>query len=94
MLYGGILVGFGASAVAISLAELASMYVLPPPSPSSAYLYHSDPTVGAQYRWSAHLAPRAPRFWGLLQGALVLPRPAAALGNRTLSLPTYTLLTR
>lgn len=27
-----------------------------------------DPTVGAQYRWSANFAPFAPRFWGLLQG--------------------------
>jgi choline transport protein len=27
-----------------------------------------DPTVGAQYRWSANFAPTAPRFWGLLQG--------------------------
>lgn len=29
---------------------------------------HSDPIVGAQYRWSARFAPFAPRFWGLIQG--------------------------
>jgi hypothetical protein len=51
--YGSILAGIGACAVGFSLAELASI----------------DPTVGAQYRWSANLAPAAPRFWGLLQGA-------------------------
>ncbi|KAI4910349.1 hypothetical protein J4E90_007784 [Alternaria incomplexa] len=50
--YGSILAGIGACAVGFSLAELASI----------------DPTVGAQYRWSANLAPAAPRFWGLLQG--------------------------
>jgi hypothetical protein len=27
-----------------------------------------DPVVGAQYRWSYHFAPSAPRFWGLVQG--------------------------
>jgi amino acid permease len=52
MVYGCILVAFGANAVSISLAEMASI----------------DPTVGAQYRWSANFAPFAPRFWGLLQG--------------------------
>ncbi|OAL02849.1 amino acid transporter [Phaeosphaeriaceae sp. SRC1lsM3a] len=50
--YGSLLAGAGACAVGFSLAELASI----------------DPTVGAQYRWSANLAPAAPRFWGLLQG--------------------------
>ncbi|KAF2666911.1 amino acid transporter [Microthyrium microscopicum] len=52
MVYGGIFAGFGASFVALSLAEMASM----------------DPTVGAQYRWSARFARSAPRFWGLIQG--------------------------
>ncbi|OHF02952.1 LPXTG-domain-containing protein [Colletotrichum orchidophilum] len=52
MFYGSILAGFGACSVGFSLAELASI----------------DPTVGAQYRWSANLAPGANRFWGLLQG--------------------------
>ncbi|EQB55733.1 LPXTG-domain-containing protein [Colletotrichum gloeosporioides Cg-14] len=52
MFYGSILAGFGACAIGFSLAELASI----------------DPTVGAQYRWSANLAPCANRFWGLLQG--------------------------
>ncbi|KAF2014283.1 putative amino acid permease [Aaosphaeria arxii CBS 175.79] len=52
MFYGSILAGVGCTAVGCSLAELASI----------------DPTVGAQYRWSANLAPSAPRFWGLIQG--------------------------
>ncbi|KAK1673623.1 amino acid/polyamine transporter I [Colletotrichum godetiae] len=52
MFYGSILAGVGACAIGFSLAELASI----------------DPTVGAQYRWSANLAPGANRFWGLLQG--------------------------
>ncbi|KAH7072139.1 amino acid/polyamine transporter I [Paraphoma chrysanthemicola] len=50
--YGSLLAGSGACAVGFSLAELASI----------------DPTVGAQYRWSANFAPAAPRFWGLMQG--------------------------
>ncbi|KAH8725649.1 amino acid/polyamine transporter I [Phaeosphaeriaceae sp. PMI808] len=50
--YGSLLAGCGACAVGFSLAELASI----------------DPTVGAQYRWSANFAPAAPRFFGLLQG--------------------------
>ncbi|KAF6794992.1 LPXTG-domain-containing protein, partial [Colletotrichum musicola] len=49
---GSILAGLGACAVGLSLAELASI----------------DPTVGAQFRWSANLAPAANRFWGLMQG--------------------------
>lgn len=56
MVYGGILAGFGATAVAMSLGEMASM----------------DPTVGAQYRWSANFAPAFPRFWGLIQGWLTV----------------------
>jgi choline transport protein len=36
----------------MSLAEMASM----------------DPTVGAQYRWSAAFAPKWNRFFGLMQG--------------------------
>lgn len=56
MLYGCLFVGSGGTAVAFSLAELASI----------------DPTVGAQYRWSASLAPFAPRFFGLLQGWLTI----------------------
>ncbi|KAF2192733.1 amino acid transporter [Zopfia rhizophila CBS 207.26] len=52
IVYGSILAGFGTSLVAISLAEMASM----------------DPTVGAQYRWSAAFAPRWNRFFGLMQG--------------------------
>jgi choline transport protein len=52
MIYGSLLAGFGATFVGLSFAELAAI----------------DPTVGAQYRWSANLAPFAPRFWGLFQG--------------------------
>jgi hypothetical protein len=33
---------------------------------------HRDPTVGAQYRWSAKFAPKYPRFFGLLQGKSLL----------------------
>ncbi|KAF2404832.1 amino acid transporter [Trichodelitschia bisporula] len=56
MVYGCILVMFGATAVAASLSELASI----------------DPTVGAQYRWSANLSPWAPKFFGLLQGWITI----------------------
>ncbi|KAF2092918.1 amino acid transporter [Rhizodiscina lignyota] len=52
MVYGSIIASIGMTAVAASLAELASI----------------DPTVGAQYRWSAAYAPFAPKFWGLIQG--------------------------
>jgi choline transport protein len=56
LVYGGILTGAGAVLVALSLAEMASI----------------DPVVGAQYRWSAKLAPKWPRFWGLIQGWLTI----------------------
>jgi choline transport protein len=52
IVYGTIFAGIGTTLVAMSLAEMASM----------------DPTVGAQYRWSAAFAPRWPRFFGLMQG--------------------------
>ncbi|RMY16402.1 hypothetical protein D0868_00336 [Hortaea werneckii] len=56
LVYGCILSTFGSAAMAATLGELASM----------------KPCVGAQYRWSALLAPRGtnPRFWGYLQGWL------------------------
>jgi choline transport protein len=68
--YGSLLAGAGACAVGFSLAELASMYVLHSYWVTLARVFDNnrDPTVGAQYRWSANLAPAAPRFWGLLQG--------------------------
>jgi len=76
MVYGAILGAFGATAIALSLGEMASMYV--------TYIHwsitsidlsmFSDPLVGAQYRWSANFAPFAPRFWGLLQGRTETPR--------------------
>ena len=40
--------------------------------PGAHFPFSSDPMVGAQYRWSAHFAPCAPRFWGLLQGWLTV----------------------
>lgn len=52
MVYGALIASIGMIAVAASLAELAAV----------------DPTVGAQYRWSAAYAPFAPKFWGLIQG--------------------------
>ncbi|PSN70490.1 hypothetical protein BS50DRAFT_585901 [Corynespora cassiicola Philippines] len=52
IVYGSIFAGVGTMLVAASLAEMASM----------------DPTVGAQYRWSAAFAPRWNCFFGLIQG--------------------------
>lgn len=52
LVYGTILSIVGHTAIAMSLGEMASM----------------DPTVGAQYRWSAKFAKRWPEFWGLMQG--------------------------
>ncbi|KAH6065180.1 hypothetical protein HBI67_124890 [Parastagonospora nodorum] len=50
--YGSIFSGIGTTLIALSLAEMASM----------------DPTVGAQYRWTATFAPKYKRFFGLMQG--------------------------
>ncbi|KAH7125504.1 amino acid/polyamine transporter I [Dendryphion nanum] len=52
IVYGAIIAGIGSTLVASALGEMASM----------------DPTVGAQYRWSARFAQRAPEFWGFIQG--------------------------
>lgn len=55
LVYGTLLCWFGNLAVATSMAEMASI----------------NPTVGAQYRWSALYAPKGfgpPAFWGLIQG--------------------------
>ncbi|KAF2847928.1 amino acid transporter [Plenodomus tracheiphilus IPT5] len=52
LVYGSIIAGIGSTLVATALGEMASM----------------DPTVGAQYRWSARFAPFAPEFWGFIQG--------------------------
>ncbi|KAK4546655.1 hypothetical protein LTR36_001873 [Oleoguttula mirabilis] len=56
LVYGCILSTFGSAAMAATLGEMASM----------------KPCVGAQYRWTAMLAPRGtnPRFWGYMQGWL------------------------
>jgi choline transport protein len=58
LVYGMILSIFGSTAMAATLAELASI----------------RPCVGAQYRWTAMLAPRGtdPRFWGFIQGYLTV----------------------
>ncbi|KAF9701300.1 hypothetical protein EKO04_000141 [Ascochyta lentis] len=52
LVYGSFIAGIGSVLVATALGEMASM----------------DPTVGAQYRWSARFAPFAPEFWGFIQG--------------------------
>ena len=52
IVYGSIFAWVGTMLVALSLAEISSM----------------DPTVGAQYRWSAAFAPIWNRFFGLMQG--------------------------
>lgn len=52
LVWGVVFASFGHVAVALSLGEMASM----------------DPTVGAQYRWSARFARKWPEFWGLMQG--------------------------
>src|SRR5215472_9256711 len=62
MVYGCILVSFGGSAVAFSLAEMASMYVEPFACKTmfktqSSLTSYRDPVVGAQYRWSMKFAP-------------------------------------
>ncbi|ERF75937.1 hypothetical protein EPUS_01303 [Endocarpon pusillum Z07020] len=58
LVYGMILSAVGSAALAASLGEMASI----------------DPTVGAQYRWTALYAPRvmSPAFWSLLQGWLTV----------------------
>jgi amino acid transporter len=56
MIYGSIFAGIGTTLVAVSMAEMASM----------------DPTVGAQYRWSARFAPKYNEFFGLMQGWLTV----------------------
>jgi choline transport protein len=55
LVYGAIFAWIGTTALAASLAEMASI----------------TPVVGAQYRWTALYAPprlMSPAFWGLLQG--------------------------
>jgi len=52
LVWGSMIAGVGSTLVATALGEMASM----------------DPTVGAQYRWSARFAPFAPEFWGFIQG--------------------------
>src|SRR5262249_4412239 len=64
--FGCILVGFGGTAVAFSMEEMASMYAgLMSTIRPSLLTSCRDPVIGAQYRWSANFAPFAPRFLGL-----------------------------
>lgn len=53
LVYGFVVAFCGTLAMTASFAELASIV----------------PVAGAQYHWSADLAPFAPAFWGLIQGA-------------------------
>lgn len=55
LVWGMLIAWIGSTAMAVSLAEMASM----------------NPTVGAQYRWTSMFAPpgvMSRAFWGLLQG--------------------------
>ncbi|KAF2742083.1 amino acid transporter [Sporormia fimetaria CBS 119925] len=67
VVWGTIISMVGHTLVSSSLAEMASM----------------DPTVGAQYRWSARFARRFPEFWGFVQGWITtfawIVSPAAGL---------------
>ncbi|KAF2747896.1 amino acid transporter [Sporormia fimetaria CBS 119925] len=65
LVWGVLISGAGHLFTVFSLAEMASM----------------DPTVGAQYRWSARFARSNPEFWGFVQGWVTtfawLVQPAA-----------------
>ena len=52
---------FGRDGFHVSVSSIASLR-------AQVLSCHSDPVVGAQYRWSAQFAPIWPRFWGLFQG--------------------------
>src|SRR5438034_455589 len=68
LVYGSIFATVGATAIVLSLAEMASMYVATSVGGSTQLTRTRDPVVGAQYGWSAALAPRNPEFWSLIQG--------------------------
>jgi len=40
---------------------------------SNTHWCNRDPTVGAQYRWSARFAQRGAKLWGFMQGMLLVP---------------------
>jgi choline transport protein len=70
LVYGQLIAWFGSLAIALSISEMASI----------------NPTVGAQYRWTALYAPpelMSPAFWGLLQGWIIvfalISTPASAV---------------
>lgn len=85
--WGMLIASVGATTIALSLAEMASI----------------TPVVGAQYRWSGLYAPRfmTPAFWSLIQGwlttfawiafltATVYPCAAMTQGLIGLNNPTY-----
>ena len=68
IVYGSIFSGIGTTLVALSLAEMASMYVSSVRKKIVRLIKLRDPTVGAQYRWSATFAPKWNKFFGLMQG--------------------------
>ena len=70
LVYGSLFAGIGSTMIAISLAEMASMYVSAV-GESARLIGSRDPVVGAQYRWSAAFAPANPAFWGLFQGTFL-----------------------
>lgn len=68
IVYGSIFSGIGTTLVALSLAEMASMCVPSVRKKIVRLIKLRDPTVGAQYRWSATFAPKWNKFFGLMQG--------------------------
>ena len=50
------------------MAEMASMCVPSVRKKIVRLIKLRDPTVGAQYRWSATFAPKWNKFFGLMQG--------------------------
>lgn len=59
LVWGTLIAWIGSAAIVASLSEMASI----------------NPTVGAQYRWTAMFAPRSvisPAFWSLLQGWITI----------------------
>lgn len=93
MIYGCVLVLFGVTAATFSLAELASMYAFDLHAVSLLLMKHSDPVVGAQYRWSSSLAPAYGKFFGLLQGWItVFAWLAASLGSPAINSQIITAL--
>jgi hypothetical protein len=69
--------GFNVSCYACVFTLLLS------PGLADLITHRSNPTVGAQYRWTGLYAPRgimSPAFWSLLQGALITGGQCAHFG--------------